>query len=125
MAAEEGLKSITKVAGADLSASQYRFVSVEAAGTVIRNTSSGGACLGINQGNTAAAGREVQVAVSGVSKVVLGAVASTAGVKCMSDTTGRAILATGTGAKVLGTLLTTGVENDIAEILLDKEGELN
>lgn len=121
MAYEESLVSISLPISATLAASQYRFVKMNAAGTVAVQSVSGDPCTGVNQGNESVVGTPAQIAVGGVSKIVLGATLSTAGVNVMSDNAGRAVLAT-TGEYIMGKLLSTGVANDIAEILIDKEG---
>lgn len=121
MAYEESLKCISLNISASLASYQYRFLKMNAAGTVTINETSGGACIGVNQGKESTVGAPATVGVSGVSKITLGAAASTAGINLMSDTTGRAILAT-TGKYIMGKLLTTGVENDVVSMLIDKEG---
>lgn len=121
MAYEESLTSISLPISASVATYQYRFLKTDAAGTVAPNTTSGGACIGVNQGKEATVGRPAQIAVSGISKVVLGAAASIAGINLMSDTTGRAILAT-TGKYIIGTLVTTGTTNDVVSMHIDKQG---
>lgn len=121
MAYEESLTCISLPISATLAASQYRFVKMGAAGTVAVQSVAGAACTGVNQGNESVVGTPAEIAVSGVSKVVLGATLSTAGVNIMSDNAGRAVLAT-TGKYIIGKLLSTGVANDVVEILIDKEG---
>ena len=93
MAREGNLKSYPgEVAAGDLSADQYKFVTLGASGASL-NTVNGGYVDGILQNDPAAAGRGATVAYDGVSKVVAGA-AVLNGAKLMSDATGRAVTAT-------------------------------
>lgn len=123
MAYENHLENITMVAGADLSALQYRFVTMASDGQ-IDPTGTGLGADGVLQNDPAAAGRAATVAISGVSKVEAGG-AITKGANVSSDSTGRAITAT-SGHRVLGvaqeTVTTAG---QILPVLLKVQGVPN
>lgn len=79
-------------ASADLSASQFRAVTVNSSSQVALAGTQGTVVVGILQNKPTAAGQAAQVMALGVSKVVAGAtVAAGALVEC--DSTGRAITA--------------------------------
>jgi hypothetical protein len=92
MAYEGKLETIPGLTAAgDLSADQFKFVTIGASG-VARNVTNGGYVDGVLQDKPAAAGRAATVANGGVSKTVAGA-AVAKGAKVMSDATGRAVTA--------------------------------
>src|SRR6516164_528862 len=68
---------------------QFLLVNISASRTVALNTAAGGVCYGVLQ-NAPAAGQAADVAIGGITKVVVGA-AVTAGQELQSDTNGRAI----------------------------------
>jgi hypothetical protein len=80
------------VAGADLSAAQYRAVTLNGSGEAVRNSTAGGKVYAVLQ-NAPAATRACTLWRNGVTKMVAGA-AIAAGVEVMSDNQGRAVLAT-------------------------------
>lgn len=117
MALSERLNSITRPAGADLSAAQYRFVELDTAGKVTQCNTQGELALGVLQNDPDAADRAAEVAVIGsVTKVTLGATVA-ANAKVMTDSTGRAITATSTN-HVLGLCIKGGAVGEIGEVLL-------
>jgi hypothetical protein len=61
------------VAGADLSAQQFRFVKLNATGQVVACSVAGESAFGVLQDKPDAAGRAASVATLGVSKVLAGA----------------------------------------------------
>lgn len=83
-----GFKPGTLVAGADLSALQYRFVKLNASGQVVAITADTDQPIGILQDKPAAAGRSAEVMCNGISKLV-GAQAMTAGNKVGPSANGR------------------------------------
>lgn len=100
MAKQNQVQSRSYEAGADLSADQFRIMTLSS-GQVVRQTSSAGDSEGVLQNNPSAQGDAAEVAYAGQVKIVAGAaVAQDALV--MSDTSGRAITATGSGVKLLG-----------------------
>jgi hypothetical protein len=97
--------TLSLIAGADLSARQWRFVKANSSGKVVSCDSTGEQAIGVNCGNPDAADKACPVQVGGIAKVDAGA-AITAGDKVMTDTVGRAIAHTGTN-NVLGVALET------------------
>lgn len=93
MAYEEALRTITCEAASDLSASQYRFVSLNSSNQIAL-TGAGLQADGVLQNKPALQGRAATVATGGTSKVVAGA-AVTKGDNITSDSTGRAVTASG------------------------------
>ena len=116
----------SRTASVDMSAQQFTFVLFTGtADEVAQNTASGGDTDGVLQNDPSAAGQAAQIRVSGVSKVVAGA-AVAIGDSVMSDTTGRAITATGTGAFIQGTCVQAAANaNEICSVELQKAGQLN
>ena len=108
MAAQELKGCITLIAGADHTANQFKYVTVNSSGLVVL-TGNGGLACGVLQNAPAASGRaaEVQPIAGGtIYKVLAGAAMATIGVEVMSDATGRAIAAATAGNRKLGILLT-------------------
>lgn len=117
MATKESVMSISREAAGDLSAEQYTFVVVDSNGQVGQQTTAGGDADGVLMNKPNAQGVAAEVAISGVTKVVAGAVVA-AGAKVQSDTTGRAITAA-TGDHVLGKALSAAAAaNEVIEVLL-------
>ena len=86
---------ITAIAGADLSAAQYKFVKMSADNTVVLCSGATDAPIGVLQNNPIS-GAEASVLVVGGTKLVAGA-AIAAGIKIGTSSTGKA------DAKVAGT----------------------
>jgi len=116
MAVQEQVNSISLPANADLSASQFCFVTLNTSGKLIL-PAAGGDCIGILQDKPDAADRIAQVAMLGTSGrlKVIAAATLTAGVKVQADAAGKAIAAL-TGDHVLGTTLTAAVSGELIEI---------
>lgn len=121
MSVEEKVVSLNLLAGANLSASQYRFVYISAANTVLLVATAGVQSCGILQNEPAAAGRSAEVAISGRVKVYAGATV-TAGAKLTSDATGRAVIAQGED-EIMGEAVNAGVVGEVIEILLNPQGK--
>lgn len=101
MGAQENPILASYEAGSDLTANQFRFVSIAADGQVDQ-TGAGLMAAGVQQDNEASvAGEAVQVQIHGRTKVVASAGTENAGDLISSDATGRARLAV-TGDIVLG-----------------------
>jgi hypothetical protein len=83
-----GFKPGAFVAGADLSALQYRFVKLNSSGEVVAITADTDQPVGILQDAPAAAGRSAEIMVNGISKLY-GAQAMTAGNKVGPSANGR------------------------------------
>jgi hypothetical protein len=81
-----------------LGSGQYLIVFLSGSRTVSLQTTQGALSYGVLQ-NAPAAGQAADVAIGGITKVVVGA-AVTAGAELMADTNGRAITQTSTNRKV-------------------------
>ena len=119
MATQQHPICVTLIAGADLSAKQFFFVSVAADGQV-DPTGDGADAAGVLQNAPAAAGRAAEVAISGVVKVEAGG-SVTAGDDIASDASGNAVTAA-TGDQILGVALEDGADGQRIEILFQKRG---
>jgi len=120
MATSDAVKMASFPANADLSASQYCFVSVNSSGKVAV-TGDGLSADGILQNDPAAADREAAVAIGGRSKVKLGGTVA-AGDDVGSDSTGRAVTAA-TGDVILGKCVEGGAVNNIGSIIFQPRGD--
>src|SRR4051812_24809023 len=98
MAYDNNLATISVPASADLSALQYRAMTINSSGQIAA-TGAGVRSDGILQDKPGAAGRPGCLAISGVSKAVAGA-AITNGALLMATTNGKLIAATSTNAVV-------------------------
>ena len=92
MAYEQTLRTIGAPASADLSASQFCFVAVNANGQLAL-PSAGGDAEGILQDKPNGAGVYGEVGILGVSKLVVGAAGVTAGDLLATDVNGKAVTA--------------------------------
>ncbi len=119
MAYEQTLRTIGVPASADLSASQFCFVVVNANGQLAL-PSAGGDAEGILQDKPNAAGQAAEV---GVSKVVVGTGGVTAGDLLATDANGKAVTAA-TGNKILGRALATGAAGTLIPALIQQKGKL-
>lgn len=110
---------LSLIAGADLSALQFTFVTLNSSGLVVGVTAEGGDSIGVLL-NKPTSGQvcEIQPLI-GIQKVVAGA-DLTPGSKVKSDATGKAILAVAASSDhVLGTLVgDPGASGQIVEVLL-------
>jgi hypothetical protein len=122
MAYEQTLRTIGAAASADLSASQFCFVVVNANGQLAL-PSAGGDAEGILQDKPNGAGVYGEVGILGVSKLVVGAAGVTVGDLLASDVNGKAVTAT-TGNKILGRALATGAAGVIIPALIQQKGKL-
>jgi hypothetical protein len=113
-ATEQALKCVGLEAGADLSSKQYYFVKVNTDSQVVV-AGDGEAAVGVLQTKPDAAGRAGQVAIGGITKVLIGATLA-AGDSVASDGNGKAAPAT-TGEKVLGTCIVGGAAGEIGSML--------
>lgn len=122
MAYEQTLRTIGVPANADLSASQFCFMVVNSSGQLAL-PSAGGDADGILQDKPNAAAVEGELAVLGVSKLVVGTAGVTAGDLLATDANGKAVTAT-TGNKILGRALATGAAGVIIPALIQQKGKL-
>lgn len=119
MAVMQSRDNRTFIAGQDLSAAQFKFVTLEADGQVDLANSAGENCVGVLL-NQPAAGAAATVCMSG--KVIVEAGASvTAGDQVAADAAGAAVTAT-TGDIVMGYALEDAVDGQIFAIELIQGG---
>jgi len=114
MAVMQSRDNRTFEAGGDLSAGQFKFVTLAADGQVDITAAAGGNAIGVLLNNPAAAGRAATVCVSGSVMITCGG-AITAGDQIQSDASGDALLAA-TGDVVLGYAREDGVDGQIIEM---------
>jgi hypothetical protein len=120
MSYTENMDLISVEASADLSASQYKFVDINADGQIAVVATKGAKCVGVLQDKPSAAGRAGAVAVGNVCKVAAGA-AVDAGTEVICDTTGRAIAKDAAGQFVMGTARETATAaGDIIAVMITK-----
>jgi len=116
MASEQALVVIDMIAGADLSAGQYYFVTLATDGQVDLTGSAGGTSIGILQNKPSAAGEVAQVGVFGVSKCKAGATI-TADDKLQSTAAGKADVAA-SGDHVVAHAMEGAVDGDVFRVLV-------
>lgn len=117
MAYDLNTHNVSLLAAADLSAAQYRCVSLDSNGRIIQSTATS-LTIGILQ-TKPTSGQFGSVAFMGVSKVALGGTVA-AGARVMSNATGLGIAATTAGNAVIGVALEGGVTGDIVPVLLSR-----
>lgn len=116
MAYEETLTCISLAAGSDMSSNQYKFVKLASDGQF--DLAGDGADVdGVLQDKPSAAGYSGQVAIAGVSKVVIGSGGVTVGDDVASSSAGTAITAA-TGDTIVGRALETAAAGTIGTVLL-------
>ena len=123
MAYEQSLRSIGVPASADLSASQFCFMIVNGSGQLAL-PAAGGDADGILQDKPNAAGFEGQLAIGGVSKVVVGAGGVTAGDLLQVTAAGAVITAATTGHKIVGRAMATGAAGVLISCLIQQKGSV-
>jgi len=119
MATMQSRDTRTFVAGEDLSAAQFKFVTLEADGQVDLADSAGENCLGVLLVEGEAA-RAVTVVMTGSVMVEAGGTVTNGGAVA-TDATGRAVDAT-TGDIIMGYAREAGVVNQVIEIELIQGG---
>jgi hypothetical protein len=119
MATMQSRDTRTFVAGEDLSAAQFKFVTLEAGNVVDLADSAGENCVGVLLVEGAAA-RAVTVVMTGSVMVEAGGTV-TAGGAVATDATGRAVDAT-TSDIIMGYARETGVAAQVIEIELIQGG---
>jgi hypothetical protein len=120
VAFETPILDFTLLAAADLSASQFFFLAVNASGQAAI-AGSGVATIGVLQ-NKPASGQAAQVRTEGITKCVAGA-AVAAGALVMSDAAGKAITATSTNDASGVALTAAGALNDIITVKIATYGK--
>jgi hypothetical protein len=117
MAFDNSVQNITLPAAADLSAQQYRCMTVNASGqAAVANATA--LVVGILQNDPGAAGQPATVAYAGASKAVAGA-SITAGARVTADANGAVIPAAAAGDPVLGVALSNAASGDIIPVLIN------
>lgn len=109
-------------AGEDLSAAQFKFVTLESDGQVDLADSAGENCIGVLLNNPDAAGKAATVAISGKVMITCGGTVA-AGAALQSDASGDAITAA-TGDYVMGYALEAGVDGQIIAMELIQGGNI-
>jgi hypothetical protein len=121
MSTDQGSYSdFTLSAAADLSAKQYRFITVDSSGNAAVSTRGQLSC-GVLQDNPAAATRAARIRPQGITKVVLGG-SVTAGQAIVSDANGAAVNASSADNNFMGIALTGGSSGEIVTMLLQPRG---
>lgn len=112
---------VTLVAGADLSAAQYKFVKLNASGQVVVCSGATDLPIGVLQ-NDPASGAEAEVLVVGGTKIIAGA-AIGEGAQIGTSSAGKAaalVAGTDTTKYVAGTLLTeSGADGEIVTAVIN------
>lgn len=119
MAYNENMQTITLVAGADLSSSQYRFVKVDSTANQVVICGDGETGDGVLQ-NDPTSGQAATVCIAGVTKVYAGGNFS-AGDAISSGAAGVANISAN-GDYMLGKATTAGASATIASIIFSKNG---
>jgi len=115
----EAAKSITRIAGEDLSDGQYLFVKLNSAGKIVK-TGNGERAIGVTTDH-GVADRSIAVAIDGRVLVRAGA-AIAAGAIVQSNAAGQAITQTSTGI-VCGTATeAAAAADDLVSIIFDAQG---
>ena len=120
MATSEPGIDVSFTAAGTMAAKQFYIAKLSAARTVDVTTAATNQPIGVIQDNPASGA--VSVRIFGIAKVVIGAAISTAGVKLVSDGSGRAITAAagaGTNNGYLGFALeTSGAAGDVISVFV-------
>lgn len=122
MAHETALQSFSATAGADLSALQYTFVTLNSSGQVVA-AAANSLAAGVLQNNPLS-GEAANVAMNGETKIKLGATLSPGAVVEVGATGGKAAAAAGTGSYVMGILTLGGADNEIGSMVIRTAGPL-
>jgi len=119
MAVKNNQETVTLQAGGDLSANQFRFVTMASDGQVDVSTA-GADAIGVLLNDPSAQGRAAEVAVSGITRVEAGG-SVPAGSLVTSDADGKAVVAT-TGDAVLGIATISTADGEVASIVFNPRG---
>jgi len=112
---EQNLSLITMISADDMSAAQYRFVSIDADGKVAL-TGAGLKADGVNQ-EAPVVDEATVVAISGISFLEVGAGGVTAGDDVASDATGK-VVAGVTDDSINGVAVATAAAGELVAVLL-------
>ncbi len=118
MAYNRIIKSITRPAGADLSALQYSIVELNATNQVVTSVTEVQPKLGILMNKPSAAGQAAEIAINGsvVKCIALGTTAEGDWLTAGAD--GHAEVTTTNLDEVVGFALTAGVDGDLIEVVV-------
>ena len=108
-------RAISVEAGADLSTHQFKFVVLTSGRLAV--SGDGADAIGVLSDKPALLGRPGRVVVGGVTKVIAGAGVNI-DANVMSDGSGLAITAAGSGKYVLAKAMEAGVLNQVMKVLL-------
>ena len=123
MAYQQAQTNITLKAGADLSAKQYFFVKIDANGDAVL-AGNGENAIGVLQ-NAPASGEAANIAVAGVSKVIIGDTTSLDSVVVISsDANGKATLGVSTDFALAILIEDTTANDDVVSCLIQKTGAI-
>jgi len=123
MAYQQAQTNITLKAGADLSSSQYFFVKIDTDGDVVL-AGDGQNAIGILQ-NAPAEGEAANVAISGVSKIVIGTTGTLdSGSVISSDADGKATVGVSTDFALAILIEDTTANDDVVSCLIQKTGAI-
>jgi len=123
MAYQQAQTNITLKAGADLSSSQYFFVKIDTDGDVVL-AGDGQNAIGILQ-NAPAEGEAANVAISGVSKIVIGTTGTLdSGSVISSDADGKATVGVSTDFALAILIEDTTANGDVVSCLIHKTGAI-
>lgn len=121
MALMEIVQSITLEAGGDLSADQFKFVTLAADGQCDVHAAATDMPTGVLLNNPAAAGRAAEVAIEGIVKVEASA-AITVGANVTTTAAGLAVTAVATDSIVGIAMSTAGGVGELVEVLFGYRG---
>lgn len=119
MATNQEQFCITLEAGQDLSAKQFRFMTLASDGQ-IDPTGDGALAVGVLQNDPDTAGHAAEVAIMGQTKVVAGGTV-TGGADVASDAAGEAVAAA-SGDEILGTAIDGGADGEVIRIVFNPRG---
>jgi len=119
MAYKNSQTCVTLEAGADLSANQFHFVTMDSDGQLSVSTD-GAASVGVLLNDPSAAGRAAEVCIGGLTRVEAGGTVA-AGDFVASNSTGEAITA-GSDDNILGTAITGGADGEVISIIFQPRG---
>ena len=104
LAFENDVMDISVIAGADMSANQYKFVKLSADNTIVLCSGTTDDMLGVLQ-NKPKSGEVARVRIMGVSRILVGASPLTYGTKVGTDANGTAVAKTADKSKYLGVVV--------------------
>lgn len=123
MAYQQAQTNITLKAGADLSSSQYFFVKIDTDGDVVL-AGDGENAIGILQ-NAPAEGEAANIAVAGVSKIVIGTTGTLdSGSVISSDANGKANVGASSDFALAILIEDTTANDDVVSCLIQKTGAI-